>query len=205
MSEEVQAFWNQRFGRDEYVYGTSPNTFLKESIHHFPSGGNVLCLAEGEGRNALLLGQQGYQVHAVDLSTEGKSKAERLAAEHNTSLQYTICDLNDFDYGENRWDAIVSIFAHVDSVSRKNIYQKAMASLTEGGIFLLESYHPQQLQYGTGGPKDVDMLVTLEDLRPHFEGSKVLHEAELERDVSEGIFHTGNAYVTQWIVQKSST
>lgn len=202
MSEDVQQFWNERFGREEYVYGTSANTFLEASVHHFPSNAKVLCIAEGEGRNALFLGQQGHQVHAVDLSTEGKSKAERLAAEHSVSLEYTICDLNEFDCGENCWDAIVSIFAHVDSASRTNIYQKAIASLKQGGIFLLESYHPKQLEYGTGGPKDVDMLVTLEDLRPLFAGMKIVHEAELERDVTEGSFHTGNAYVTQLIARK---
>ncbi|MEW4561778.1 class I SAM-dependent methyltransferase [Bremerella sp. JC770] len=203
MSEEVKQFWNERFGREEYIYGTAPNTFLEQSVHTFPSGGNVLCIAEGEGRNALFLGKQGHQVHAVDLSIEGKAKAERLAQENGVSLQYTICDLNDFEYGENRWDAIVSIFAHVDSASRANIYPKAIASLKEGGVFLLESYHPKQLEYGTGGPKDVNMLVTLEDLRPLFPGMTIVHEAELERDVTEGSFHTGNAYVTQWIAQKN--
>ncbi|QDU76127.1 tellurite resistance protein TehB [Bremerella volcania] len=204
MSEDVQEFWNERFGRDEYIYGTAPNTFLKASIQHFPKNAKILCIAEGEGRNALFLCQQGHEVHAVDLSTEGKAKAERLAAEHGVTLQYTLGDLNDYDYGENRWDAIVSIFAHVDSASRKNIYQKAIASLKEGGIFLLESYHPRQLEYGTGGPKDVDMLVTLEDLRGHFQGLPPLHEAERERDVTEGSFHTGNAYVTQFIARKSN-
>jgi len=203
MSKEVKQFWNERFGRDEYIYGTSPNTFLTSSLHHFPSGGKVLCIAEGEGRNALFLSKQGHPVHAVDLSTEGKTKAERLAEENGVSLEYTICDLNDFDYGENRWDAIVSIFAHVDSGSRANIYPKAITSLKPGGIFLLESYHPRQLEYGTGGPRDVNMLVTLEDLRSLFPGMTILHEAELERDVTEGSFHTGNAYVTQWIVRKN--
>lgn len=205
MSEDVQEFWNQRFGRDEYVYGTSPNTFLESSAQFFPASGKVLCIAEGEGRNALFLCQQGHTVNAVDLSTEGKAKAERLAQQHGVSLEYAICDLNDFDYGENQWNAIVSIFAHVDSASRKNIYHKAIASLKPGGIFLLESYHPRQLEYGTGGPKDVDMLVTLEDLRTHFQGLEVLHEAELERDVTEGSFHTGNAYVTQLIVRKTAS
>lgn len=202
MSEEVQEFWNSRFGREEYIYGTTPNTFLASSIHHFPPQAKVLCLAEGEGRNALLLCQQGCDVHAVDLSIEGKAKAERLAAEHNARLTYEICDLNNYDYGENRWDAIVSIFAHIDSASRANIYPKAIASLKEGGIFVLESYHPRQLEYGTGGPKDVDMLVTLDDLRAQLGSLQVLHEAELERDVTEGSFHTGNAYVTQLIVRK---
>ena len=129
--------------------------------------------------------------------------AERLAAEHGVTLTYTISDLNEFDYGENRYDAIVAIFAHVDAPSRTTIYRKAIASLRAGGIFLLESYHPRQLEYGTGGPKEIDKLVTLEDLRPHFDGLKIEHEAELERDVTEGTFHTGNAYVTQLIMRNA--
>ncbi len=205
MSEDIQQFWNERFGREEYIYGTAPNTFLAASLPYFPPQANVLCLADGEGRNGVMLARQGFNVHAVDLSTAGKAKAERLAAEHGVTLTYTISDLNDFDYGENRWDAIVAIFAHVDAASRANIYQKAVASLKAGGIFLLESYHPRQLEYGTGGPKEIDKLVTLQDLRPHFEGLKVEHEAELERDVSEGSFHTGAAYVTQLIVRNPHT
>ncbi len=202
---DVQNFWNERFGQEQYIYGTQPNTFLAESTQHITPGGRVLCIAEGEGRNALFLLQQGFDVSAVDLSTEGKKKAEKLAEDHGFSLPYTICDLNEFDFGTNRWDAVVSIFAHIDSASRKNVYPKVWNSLKEKGVFLLESYHPKQLEYGTGGPKDEDCLISLEKLQPHFAGTESLHAAELERDVTEGTYHTGHAYVTQLICRKSTS
>ncbi|GAA4437433.1 class I SAM-dependent methyltransferase [Bremerella cremea] len=199
---DTQSFWNERFGQSEYIYGKEPNAFLKASAFYFPPSGKVLCLAEGEGRNGLFLAQEGHQVSAVDLSTEGKRKAEQLAAENNVTIDYTISDLNDFDYGVERWDAIVSIFAHIDSASRRSIYPRLVEALKPGGVFLLEAYHPRQLEYGTGGPKDVDMLVTLESLRLCFQGMQIPHQAELERNVMEGTFHTGNAYVTQFVASK---
>jgi len=41
-------FWDQRYGEEEFAYGTDPNVFLKESAPQIGSAGNVLCLAEGE-------------------------------------------------------------------------------------------------------------------------------------------------------------
>jgi SAM-dependent methyltransferase len=196
-------FWNERYSQPEYVYGTEPNTFLKSSVHHFPKTGRVLCLAEGEGRNALFLAKQGYDVCAVDLSSAGKEKTEKLASDNGVSIDYIVSDLNDFDFGENKWDAIVSISAHTDPVTRKRIYQESLKALKENGIFILESYHPKQLEYGTGGPGDIEWLVSLDDLLPYFSTQRIVHQAEVERDVNEGIFHTGKAFVTQFICQKA--
>lgn len=142
-----EKFWNERYSQPEYIYGTDPNTFLQSSISHFPKTGRVLCLAEGEGRNALFLSQQGYEVCAVDLSVSGKEKAEKLALEHGVSIEYVVANVNDYDFGEDRWDVIVSISAHTDPVTRKRVYHKTLKALKENGIFILESYHPKQLQY----------------------------------------------------------
>lgn len=67
--------WNERYSAAEYVFGTEPNDFLKEQFTHIPAGGRVLCLAEGEGRNAVFLAEQGYQVMAMDLSDVGLKKS----------------------------------------------------------------------------------------------------------------------------------
>ena len=53
--------WDQRYNTDEYVYGTEPNEYLVSVSDHIPKA-KVLCLAEGEGRNAVYLAQQGCQV-----------------------------------------------------------------------------------------------------------------------------------------------
>ncbi|MEZ6189934.1 MAG: class I SAM-dependent methyltransferase [Phycisphaerales bacterium] len=228
-------FWNERYGQSAYIYGTEPNTFLKNSVGHFPeaSGGagalttplirvrrgdlrsvmsagvgdprraRVLCLQEGEGRNALFLAKRGYAVCGIDLSEAGRDKAMKLAAEHGVSFEYIVTDVNDFDFGIETWDAVVSISAHTDPATRQRVCEKTLRGLKPGGVFLLEAYHPNQLNYDTGGPKDIGWLVTLDDLRQHFPAEGILHQAELEREVSEGAYHTGKAFVTQFIFKKA--
>ncbi len=71
--------WDQRYDEEGFAYGTAPNDFLKSEYFRIPKGGRVLCLAEGEGRNAVFLAMQGYSVTAVDQSSVGLQKAKSLA------------------------------------------------------------------------------------------------------------------------------
>ena len=70
--------WDERFGADVYFYGKEPNAFVAEMAEKIPAG-PVLCLAEGEGRNAVFLAQRGHEVTAVDQAATGMAKAGRLA------------------------------------------------------------------------------------------------------------------------------
>lgn len=69
----------------------------------------------------------------------------------------------------------------------------------------MEAYHPTQLKYGTGGPKDIEWLVSLDDLNPHFQDQEIIHQLEMEQPVNEGPCHVGNAFVTQFICRKISS
>jgi len=203
-------FWNERYADEAYAYGVEPNQFLAENLSflpahgpaHGPTHGKVLCLAEGEGRNATYLATQGFSVTAIDFSNAGKAKAERLAKSKDVAIDYHVADLAHFDFGQNCWDAIVSIFAHTPSTLRRSIHDKVKSSLKTNGVFMLEAYAPKHLGYDTGGPKDPDMLVSLDELQTAFAGFDTLHAEELEKTVVEGLFHTGQAYVTQFIVRK---
>lgn len=197
-----RVFWDQRYKQKDYIYGTEPNSFLKASLSFLPEGGNVLCLSEGEGRNGVFLSEHGFKVTGVDISVEGKKKAERLAAERHTSIDYVICDLNDFDFGENSWDGVISIFAHFPRNLRNKIHEKTIECMKDGGVFLFQAYHPKQLDYKTGGPPDIDMLVTLDELKKTFADYEIIQESELETKVIEGSSHTGTAFVTQFICKK---
>ena len=66
--------WDQRYDRETYVYGEEPVVFLAEQIERLRKG-KALVLAAGEGRNAVYLAQQGFQVVAVDISAKGLEKA----------------------------------------------------------------------------------------------------------------------------------
>lgn len=197
-------FWNDRFQNQEYAYGTQPNEFLKHSVKYIPVSGKVLSLAEGEGRNAVFLAENHFTTFAVDFSTEGKKKAEQLATQKNVTFQYTVSHLDHFDLGFEQWDAVISIFGYLgpNRLARKQVYSRIQNALKPKGVFILEAYHPNQLNHQTGGPKDIDMLITLKELTETFLTAKIIHAKELNRTVLEGQYHTGLSAVTQLIYQK---
>lgn len=193
--------WDERYSAEQYAYGTTPNGFLVENFNHIPKG-RVLSLAEGEGRNAVFLAKQGYSVTAVDTSLVGLNKARKLAEENGVVVEFIHADLADYDLGENKWDGIVSIFIPLPSSLRKELYKKVIAGLKQNGVFLLEAYTPDQLNHGTGGGNSVDVMQTKESLRLELASLKFKHLIELERDVTEGVFHTGIGSVVQAIATK---
>lgn len=193
--------WDERYSAEEYAYGTTPNKFLVEKVSCIPKG-KVLCLAEGEGRNAVFLAKQGYAVTAVDASLVGLNKARKLAEENDVVVEFIHADLADYDLGENKWDGIVSIFCPLPSSLRKELYKRVIAGLKQNGVFLLEAYTPDQLKYGTGGGNSVDVMQSEKSLRFELAGLKFTHLTELERNVIEGVYHTGIGSVVQAIATK---
>ena len=193
--------WDERYSAEGYAYGTTPNEFLAENVSHVPKG-RVLSLAEGEGRNAVFLAKQGYAVTAVDASRVGLKKARKLAKENDVEVEFIHADLATFDLGEDQWDGIVSIFVPLPSTVRKALYRKVVAGLRRNGIFLLEAYTPDQLKHDTGGGKSADVMQTRESLRIELAGLEFRHLIELEREVIEGIYHTGIGAVVQAIAVK---
>jgi SAM-dependent methyltransferase len=195
-------FWDDRYGTPDYLYGTEPSDFLAERWSTLLPGGEILCLADGEGRNGVFLATKGMRVTAVDSSVVGLAKAERLAAERGVPYDTVVADLGTWDVGDARWDGIVSIWAHLPAPLRATLHPRLARALRPGGVLLLEHYHPRQLGYGTGGPPDPTMMLTLEELEASFPGWIPLHTFEGERIVVEGSGHGGKSYVTQGILKK---
>ncbi len=199
-----QDFWNERYKEKEYIYGLNPNDFLAQNIRHLKPAGKVLCLAEGEGRNVVYLAKLGFEVEAVDFSLEAQKKALELAKKNGVLIKYEVADLNEFDFGKNYFDAIISISAHTNSALRKKIFSQAKTALKEGGIFLLEGYNKSQINRNTGGPKDVDMLFAKDELEENFKDFEILHCVEVVRNVEEGSYHSGEADVVGFVARKIS-
>ncbi len=193
--------WDQRYSGDDYFYGTAPNDFLAEQAGKIPSG-PVLCLAEGEGRNAVHLAGLGFPVTAVDSAIEGLRKTERLARERGVDVECIHADLAQFDLGQDRWAGIVSIFAHLPPSLRRQVHAAIPKALRPGGMLLLEAYTPAQLQQGTGGPPVAELMMTANTLREELPGLVFEHLVELERGIVEGQGHTGTGAVVQAIAQR---
>ncbi len=193
--------WDERYDTEEYVYGTEPNEFLAGIVAELPRG-RTLCIAEGEGRNAVFLAKHGHEVVAVDSSAVGLEKAGRLASERGVKIETVVVDLAYFDIEPDSWDAVVSIFAHVPADIRVPLHKKIVRGLRSGGMLVLEAYTPAQIKLGTGGPAVAEMTMSLDALQQELEGLVLKHAVELERNIVEGRFHTGIGAVVQVIAVK---
>jgi len=193
--------WNERYSQNPYYYGRMPNDFLVSSISYIPKG-KVLCLAEGEGRNSVFLARSGYQVTGVDFSETAVENARKWAESNRVSVEYLCEDLETYDLGDAQWDGIVSIFCHFPSEIRRGLHKRIAKALKKGGVFVMETYSPGQLSFGTGGPKNTDFLLGLDEVKTEFPGFEFQVAQEVERVIMEGIGHTGPSAVTQVIATK---
>ena len=194
--------WDERYAVYGWAFGSEPNDFLRENAHFLPPAGRVLCLAEGEGRNAVHLARLGHEVTGVDLSSVGLAKAQRLATQFGMRLHTEVGDLATWQIVPGAWDGIVSIFAHVPLDVRLALHPRVVAGLKPGGVLLLEAYRPEQLGREGGGPKDDSKLMTLAQLREELAGLEFTIAREIEREVVEGRFHSGMAAVVQIVGRK---
>lgn len=194
--------WDERYSEPGYAYGTEPNDYLVSVCDGLPEG-ELLSLAEGEGRNAVYLAERGYRVTAVDSSRVGLDKASALAKDRGVSIETRVVDLTEFDPGIEQWDVVVSIFCHLPHRQRRDLYKKIVPSLKTGGVLVLEAYIPRQLELATGGPDVAERMPTLEMLRQELQGLDFEVAHEIERDVIEGKYHHGRAAVVQILARKN--
>ena len=193
--------WDARYAAPDFTYGTEPNDFLRQMAPHIPPG-PVLGLGEGQGRNAVHLAGLGHEVTAVDQSEVGLARARELATARNVTIHTVTADLADYDPGLGPWGGIFSIFCHVPAGIRRRLYPRCAEVLAPGGVLILESYTPGQLAYGTGGPKEPDLLCTLAELEGLLPGLVFEVGRECVREILEGALHHGSGAVVQVVARK---
>lgn len=202
----MKEFWNQRYGAKEYAYGVEPNQFLKEELERIKPG-KALFPAEGEGRNAVFAAKLGWEVFAFDISESGKLKAEKLAGLEGVSLDYQVGTLEEMNYEKESFDLIVLIFAHFPKPIRSLIHAGLLELLKPGGLVILEGFSKAHLAFSTanpkaGGPKEISMLFSREELMEDFASLQEISLDEIEVFLSEGEFHQGQSSVIRMIGQK---
>lgn len=189
--------WNERFSEEGYAYGKEPNTFFKEEIDKLKPG-RLLLVAEGEGRNAVYAAAHGWQVDAFDYSQAAKEKALRLAGEHNVSINYTVQDLEDFSPREDYYDCAAIIYMHLPEELRSRVNEKIIASLKKEGRLIMEVFDKDQIERTSGGPKDPELLYSLEDIVNEFSTLDFLQLSKEVINLSEGKYHQGEAVVIRF-------
>jgi SAM-dependent methyltransferase len=194
-------FWEERYAEAPFAYGTEPNDFVREMADRLPPG-RVLCLGEGQGRNAVFLAQRGFEVTAMDQSPTGLARANALAAERGVKLTTIVADLAEFMIEPLAFTGIVSVFVHLPQALRREVHLRAMNGLAPGGAFVFEAYSPEQVHYKSGGPSDPALLVSLDTIRQDLFELDFELAREGVRDVTEGRYHAGLAHTVQVLARR---
>ncbi|WP_417784550.1 class I SAM-dependent methyltransferase [Tenacibaculum sp.] len=203
---KYKEFWNEKYQNTNFAYGKEPNLFFKEELQKIKTG-KILLPADGEGRNGVYASKLGWDVTATDLSIEGKSKALKLASEFNVNLKYVVGDIQDLELPKGSFDVIGLIYAHFSAWKISIIHQKLTTLLKPKGYIILEAFSKNHLNYQKnnpkiGGPKDIDMLFSIEQIQQDFTGFEIQVLEEKEVFLNEGSSHNGKGSVIRFIGKK---
>jgi 2-polyprenyl-3-methyl-5-hydroxy-6-metoxy-1,4-benzoquinol methylase len=198
-----EAAWNERYEDDEYIFGKEPNAYLASHAGLLLPGQRALLVADGEGRNSVWCAQQGLHVDAFDLSPVAIEKARKLAADRSVQVNFTLCAYEDWPWTPEAYDVVVVIFAHFAKFKkREQLFANYMNTLKPGGLLIMQGYTPKQLEFKTGGPSDVDLLLTEELLRELFAATEIIECVSYEAEISEGTYHVGMSALIGLVARK---
>lgn len=197
----MKEFWNERYSEAQYAYGLEANDFLK--AQQIGSGLKILCLAEGEGRNGVYLAKLGNEVTCVDYSEAGLEKTRTLAKQNGVEVTCVCADLGQMNLQAASWDLIIGIFAHFPKSVKEHIWPQVYDALKPGGQLIAEVYDEEQLRFGTGGPQQLDLLYTVDELETLL-STNFQHRLieKVYREVHEGTYHNGASATIQVLAHK---
>jgi len=199
----MQELWNTKFSRSGFLYGKEVNNFIEQNSSLIGQNTIVLCLGEGEGRNAIFLAKKGCQVEALDASDIGLQKLQKRALEEDLAITIRHTLLENWQPAR-KYDVILSTFTHLHKKQQKEMFVKALDGLKDGGYFIAEFFSVDQINFKSGGPKDINLLYQLDEVYGFL---KILpctiHKLSQEIvTLHEGKGHNGKASVIRIIIQK---
>ena len=203
MEKSIGALWDEKFSREGYFYGFEPNAFIASQTNLLVPQSEVLCLGEGEGRNAVYLASLGFKVTALDASPIGMTKALKMAANRGVSFQTELMNLQHWKPTQS-YDAVVTSYLHLEEPLRTQAFQQAMQTLKTGGYFIGEFFSLNQIPRDSGGPKKPELLYTLASLESIFctPECEIVSLTEEDVPLNEGRGHQGDALVIRVIIKK---
>jgi SAM-dependent methyltransferase len=205
--EDAAARWNGRYAAEGFLFGTAPNDVLAAQAALFAPGDRVLCVADGEGRNATWLAGRGCAVTAFDISEVGLRKAAALATERGVAVDARLASVDTWGWDDPAcgapFDAVVAVFVQFATPSqRAAMFEGFARALRPGGVLLLVGYGPLQMTYRTGGPGILEHLYDEVMLREAFAGWRIERLHRAQRTLSEGAGHDGMSDVLELVARR---
>lgn len=170
--------WDDRYRDTELVWSAGPNQFVEAICRDLPPG-RAIDLAAGEGRNAIWLAEQGWQVTAVDFSAVAIDKARQIAERRGVEIDAQAADLASYEPTPGGYDLVVVAYLQLAEAELSPILRRAAAAVAPGGTFLLVNHDLENLERGHGGPQHASVLTTPKQVAVAIDDSLVVERAEV--------------------------
>lgn len=153
-----QRSWNERYAASELVWGAEPNRFVAEAFAGVRPQGRALDLACGEGRNAIWLAEQGWEVTGVDFSRVAIERARALAGRRGVAVRFLEADVTRWRPERGAFALVVIAYLQLPEDAMAQALEHAVAALAPGGELFAIVHARRNLAEGTGGPQDPAVL-----------------------------------------------
>ena len=173
---DSQAMWDARYEEKPALWGDDPNLFVAHHATSLPPG-TALDLGCGDGRHAVWLASQGWQVTAVDFSAVALARGAEVAAQAGVTVTWVEDDVTRWTPAPAAYDLVLLAYLQLPSEVFAPVLRAALAAVAPGGHLLLVGHHTDNLEHGVGGPPDRDLLQDEEQVLAALDGFTV-HRAE---------------------------
>lgn len=155
--------WDDRYAKAKLVWSAEPNQFFAEEVAPLTPE-KALDLGTGEGRNAIWLAEQGWNVTALDFSSVAIEKARAIAQKRGVVVEWVVADLVAFEPEPASFDLVAVVYIHLPASERSTVVRRAASAVATGGSLLVIGHDSTNLPNGVGGPQNPDVLFTPDDI-----------------------------------------
>ena len=193
MNKEARTRWNRRYA-DAQVWPTEPNARFAHTVAGLPAG-KAVDLGCGEGRHALWLARQGWQVDAVDFSQVAVDRGQKQADDEGLLVNWIVADVGALPLQPRSYDLVALVFLHTSPDEREGWLETAANAVSAGGHFFYLGHDPANITAGAGGPRDPTLLPTVADVVTALDGFEIVSAEVVRREASSETGHGADSGV----------
>jgi SAM-dependent methyltransferase len=173
--------WNRILTAPVPTFNTRPNAFLVEMTKSLTPG-KALDVGMGQGRNAIYLAQQGWDVTGFDPADQAVAAAQDQARRLGVKLTtLVLCD-DQFKFGTEQWDLIVLSYVGV-----RRVVSRVHEALRPGGLVVVEGFHRDATKMAAIGG---EVVFDTNELLHLFDQLRIVRYEDTEDVGDFGLRHT---------------
>lgn len=175
--------WNARYAQKELLWTAEPNRLFAAEVASLEPG-RALDVACGEGRNAVWLAERGWRVTGVDFADVALAKAAELAAARGVAVEWLLGDVLELSPEPRSFDLVVVLYLQLPADELEVALRRAADAVAPGGTLIVLGHDTTNLTDGYGGPKDVSVLFTPEQVVAALDGLEIERAEKVRRSVA---------------------